>query len=397
MPENSSRPNPLLEQRFEQLTQGFLAFCQSDSLLPEELHNPPVFFNAPQVKKLMTFTDDHEEFMPALLETLAQIGQMSIYRGSLLGYLIGLFGEKGYSNPQTDAALVDFYHQVLQLNEQYVVAACRRLGVEPRQLAEDDALAQRLDILPPAGAAPNQPQLQQAWCAFSPLSFGLMSRLAASRPAREKMRGYNANGRLPSLCRLLSEWHDAVGYIPYMLDVAEDELALIIAPATGRGVEVRLQQIDSNNVFFTLLQFALYHKNLLNALGAGPFTYDPVIEKIALHQPVDEEEYPEQLSQQGCLGYYNWRAMGTAGIFGGRFDEMQAVWGEGCFAEIPRLNGRPVILVGKPQILRSWGQAFVSGTHSNLQPSVEILRELSPAEVQLCLAEIQSASRHQSN
>ena len=92
MPENSSRPNPLLEQRFEQLTQGFLAFCQSDSLLPEELHNPPVFFNAPQVKKLMTFTDDHEEFMPALLETLAQIGQMSIYRGSLLGYLIGLFG-----------------------------------------------------------------------------------------------------------------------------------------------------------------------------------------------------------------------------------------------------------------------------------------------------------------
>ena len=397
MPENSSRPNPLLEQRFEQLTQGFLAFCKSDSLLPEELHNPPVFFNAPQVKKLMTFTDDHEEFMPALLETLAQIGQMSIYRGSLLGYLIGLFGEKGYSNPQTDAALVDFYHQVLQLNEQYVVAACRRLGVEPRQLAEDDSLAQRLDILPPAEAAPNQPQLQQAWCAFSPLSFGLMSRLAASRPAREKMRGYNANGRLPSLCRLLSEWHDAVGYIPYMLDVAEDELALIIAPATGRGVEVRLQQIDSNNVFFTLLQFALYHKNLLNALGAGPFTYDPVIEKIALHQPVDEEEYPEQLSQQGCLGYYNWRAMGTAGIFGGRFDEMQAVWGEGCFAEIPRLNGRPVILVGKPQILRSWGQAFVSGTHSNLQPSVEILRELSPAEVQLCLAEIQSASRHQSN
>ncbi len=328
---------------------------------------------------------------------MAQIGQMSIYRGSLLGYLIGLFGEKGYSNPQTDAALVDFYHQVLQLNEQYVVAACRRLGVEPRQLAEDDSLAQRLDILPPAEAAPNQPQLQQAWCAFSPLSFGLMSRLAASRPAREKMRGYNANGRLPSLCRLLSEWHDAVGYIPYMLDVAEDELALIIAPATGRGVEVRLQQIDSNNVFFTLLQFALYHKNLLNALGAGPFTYDPVIEKIALHQPVDEEEYPEQLSQQGCLGYYNWRAMGTAGIFGGRFDEMQAVWGEGCFAEIPRLNGRPVILVGKPQILRSWGQAFVSGTHSNLQPSVEILRELSPAEVQLCLAEIQSASRHQSN
>ncbi len=46
MPENSSRPNPLLEQRFEQLTQGFFAFCQSDSLLPEELHNPPVFFNA---------------------------------------------------------------------------------------------------------------------------------------------------------------------------------------------------------------------------------------------------------------------------------------------------------------------------------------------------------------
>lgn len=393
MSENSPRPNPLLEQRFEQLAQGFLAFCQSDALLPNELQTPPVFFNAPQVKKLLTFTDDHEEFMPALLETLAQIGQMSIYRGSLVGYLIGLFGEKGYDSGQTDAALVDFYQRVVQLNEQYVAAACRRLGVEPRQLAEDDALLKRLDILPPAEAAPGQPQLQQAWCAFSPLSFGMMSRLAASRPARERMRSHNANGRLPSLCRLLSEWHEAVGYIPYMLDLAEDETALVIAPATGRGVEVRLQQIDSNNLFFTLLQFALYHKNLLNALDAGPFTYDPVIEKIALHQPVDEEEYPQQLYQQGCLGYYNWRAMGTAGIFGGRFDEMQAVWGEGCFAEVPRLNGRPVILVGRPQILRSWGQAFVASTHINLQPSVEILRELSQAEVQLCLTEIQSASR----
>ena len=67
---------------------------------------------------------------------------------------------------------------------------------------------------------------------------------------------------------------------------------------------------------------------------------------------------------------------------------MQTVWGEGIFREIPQLNGQTLILVGKPQIQRSWSGAFVAGTHINLRPQVEILRELDAAEVQQWLKTI---------
>lgn len=152
----------------------------------------------------------------------------------------------------------------------------------------------------------------------------------------------------------------------------------MLSPSTRQGVEVQLRQLDSNNLFFTLLQFALYHQNLLEALGAAEFNYQPLIEKLALHEPIPPEEYPEHIYEQGCLGYYNWQALRPDGSF----DEMQAVWGEGVFQEIPQLNGRTLLLVGRPQIQRSWGGAFVTGTHINLQPQVQILRRLPEAEVQ---------------
>ena len=43
---------------------------------------------------------------------------------------------------------------------------------------------------------------------------------------------------------------------------------------------VSLEEIDSNNVFFTLLQFTLYHEGLLKELGAQGFEYREVVERI---------------------------------------------------------------------------------------------------------------------
>lgn len=384
-----------VQQQFAQLLQSFLEYCRSDNLLPGELEQQELFFNAPQVKNLISFGAENNEFLPPLVAALAEITEMPAYRGSLVGFLIGLYAENGVSNPQTDLALAEFYLHSTELTSEYLWHACQYLGVEPVKLAagtndneqeEDERrqLIERLRALPPDLLLMKLPQAVQAWYALSPLSFGMMSRLAGNRELRDFFRARNDGEWLHGLCSLLSEWHEAIGYIPYMLDLQEEGRALVIAPATGRGVEVRLQQIDNNNQFFTLLQFALRRQNLLEALGAAPFRYQPLIERLAQHEPVPPEEYPEQIYEQGCLGYYNWQALRPDG----RFEEMQAVWGEGIFREIPQLNGQTLILVGKPQIQRSWSGAFVTGTHINLRPQVEILRELDAAEVQQWLKTI---------
>ena len=388
---NFSDNSPDVKRQFAKHLQTFLAYCYRTDLSPEELEQPNLFFNAPQVKNLLSFGAENQDFLPPLVAALAEIKEMPAYRASLVGYLIGLYAENGLSNPKTDMALAEFYLQNTEQVSEYLWQACRSLGVEPANLAASagvdeqteerrQALIERLrNLTSELSEIPQMPeQAIQAWHGLSPLSFGMMSRLAASQNLRDFFRQHNDGEWLHGLCSLLSEWHEAVGFIPYMLDLQEEHTALVLSPSTRQGVEVKLRQIDSNNLFFTLLQFALYHQNLLKSLGAAEFNYQPLIEKLALHEPIPPEEYPEHIYEQGCLGYYNWRALRPDG----HFDEMQAVWGEGIFQEIPQLNGRTLLLVGRPQIQRSWGGAFVTGTHINLQPQVQILRLLPEAEVQ---------------
>ena len=102
-----------------------------------------------------------------------------------------------------------------------------------------------------------------------------------------------------------------------------------------------------------------------------------MIERIALHEPVEEEEWPEQVYESGCFGYYTYPALQSDG----RYNEMGAVWGEGTLFEVPKLEGRYIILLTKPNIQRSWGNAFVASTHSRLRPNVKLIRKLSKEEV----------------
>lgn len=383
---------------FDKLLPDFLAYCHSESLTLGELEQPKVFFEAPPVQRLLNFGAENPSVQMEIVAALAQIEQMPPLRGSLAGYLIGLYGENGMSSKQTDLALAKFYLNALDLCSEYLWLACQYLGIEPSELianadvAEErrQELIKRIQALPPDVAAFHQPEAMQAWRALSPLSFGMMSRLAASRELRDFFRQHNEEGRLFGMCSLLAEWHDAIGFIPYMLDLQEEGLALVISPAARRGVEVYVSQIDSNNLFFTLLQMELYHHNLLEALGGLPFNYNPLIEKIAKHEPLSESEWPEHIQEQGYLGYYAWPALRADGSF----DDRQPVWGEGIFADIPKLGGQTIVLVGAPQISRSWGNAFVAGCHKNLRPQVQIRRELEPDEVRQWLAEIRRANQN---
>ena len=260
------------------------------------------------------------------------------------------------------------------LCEQYISLACRRIGATPEQLEEDDDLIEAFGELSPEEIRKEEPAPAMAWMGISMLSLGLMSRISSSRPLRDLLR---SKDRIAERCYYLDNFCDTVGFVPRVLDMVEEETVLLLSPATGNGVEVSLHEIDSNNIFFTLLQFTLYHEDLLEFLGAQKFQYREVIERIALHEPVEEEEWPEQVYESGCFGYYTYPALQSDGCY----NEMGAVWGEGTLFEVPKLEGRYIILLTKPNIQRSWGNAFVASTHSRLRPNVKLIRKLSKEEV----------------
>lgn len=289
---------------------------------------------------------------------------------------------------RTDLALAAFFQQVLGLCEKYMELVCRRLGASPEKLAEDEDLQERLYEFPPISLLEQAPELVKAWMGIPMLSLGLMSRICSIRPLRDLLRD---GEQIAERCEFLGNYRDTVGFIPHILNMVEQETVLLLSPEKGTGVEVSLEEIDSNNVFFTLLQFTLYHEGLLKELGAQHFEYREVVERIALHEPVGEEEWPENLYENGCFGYYTYPALQQDG----RYNEMGAVWGEGTLYEVPKLDSRFVILLTKPSIHRSWGNAFVTSTHSQLLPRVELVRRLSKEEVSKWLEKVYKANRIQ--
>ena len=372
-----------LQEDFSKAQQDFLAYAKSSELLHGELEEASVFFQASVVQNLIAFGAEHNEFLEQIAETFSAIGSMDIYRGCLTGYLIGLYGESEITSENADRALAAFFQHVLGLCEQYMALVCQRIGATVEQLEEDDVLAEKFYQFSPDSLWEEEPTLVKAWMGISMLSLGLMSRISSSRPLRELLRSAD---RIAERCFYLDSYCDTVGFVPHILNMVEEETVLLLSPATKNGVEVSLREIDSNNLFFTLLQFTLYHEHLLKPLGAQPFTYREVVERIARHEPVEEEEWPEQLYESGCFGYYTYPALQPDGSY----NEMGTVWGEGTLYEVPKLDGRYVILLTKPNIQRSWGNAFVTSTHSRLQPEVKLIRRLSKEETEEWLEKIRA-------
>lgn len=363
-----------LQQDFELIRKEFLAHAKAPVVFGGNSAPEASFFQSPAVQNLISFGAENNEFLDSIVDTFAEIGEMDAYNGCLTGYLIGLYGESEITNEKTDKALAIFFERVLGLCEQYIALACRRIGAAPEQLEEDDGLLEAFGELSPEDMRKEAPEPAMAWMGIGMLALGLMSRISSSRPLRELLRSMD---RIPERCSYLDSYCENVGFVPHVLNMVEEETVLLLSPATGNGVEVSLHEIDSNNIFFTLLQFTLYHEDLLEALGAQKFQYREVIERIARHEPVEEKEWPEQVYESGCFGYYTYPALQPDGSY----NEMGAVWGEGTLYEVPKLDGRYVILLTKPNIQRSWGNAFVTSTHSQLQPDVKLIRRLSKEEV----------------
>lgn len=373
-----------LQKQFSKAQQDFLAFARNPALLQKGPEQERVFFQASAVKNLIAFGAEHNEFLEHITETFSHISEMDIYYGCLTGYLIGLYGESGITSEHTDNALGAFFQQALALCEQYMALVCQRIGTTVEQLEEDEAFTEAFYQFSPDSLLEEAPAPVKAWMGIGMLSMGLMSRISSSRPLRELLRSAD---RIAERCYYLDNYCDTIGFVPHILNMVEEETVLLLSPAAKNGVEVSLREIDSNNLFFTLLQFALYHEHLLEPLGAQPFTYREVVERIARHEPVQEEEWPEQLYESGCFGYYTYLALQPDGTY----NEMGTVWGEGTLYEVPKLDGRYVILLTKPNIQRSWGNAFVSSTHSQLRPEVKLIRRISREETEEWLEKIYAA------
>ncbi len=178
----------------------------------------------------------------------------------------------------------------------------------------------------------------------------LLQRLAADQRLRDALRPLS--DATPG-----AQWLWGLALVPL-----EETFVFVDAPSQ-RAFEVLVDGVASN--------FELH--SLLDAALAGPLGHPPphadVLDCLSGRGPQSVERQSE-----GRWNLCTWRAavFGTTPV-----PHAHWVWNEGRPADIPRFEGRRLVLATPPAYPRSW---TTSRTYEALVPRVQLLRELTAAD-----------------
>jgi hypothetical protein len=214
------------------------------------------------------------------------------------------------------------------------------------------------------------------------LCLATMAHLCRDRGVRQEVRG--RHGVPPSLERA-EERVPHTWFVRTVLELIDDLELLVLAPGPRRGFVVRADGVRTCFHLFTLLQGALIGDPANGWLTADP--EDPDVLAIATGQA----PHLKILAARQRFHFHNCSALAPDGTL--RQDLRSTLWGEASPAEIPRHDGRSVVLLGPPVLGgRSWDTNFFAAIHDALRSSVTVIAQLTQEEVASALAGLAASS-----
>ena len=360
----------------------FYTYVRTTPCSVAECRDDAVFFTAPPVRDLLDLCEQRSELSNHLVADLGNhLTELDPFRACLCGLLIGRYGERGAGSADADRALAGRFLYTLNACLQSIELICERRSIPVEKLLD------RPEALPHCLCAlfATDPEPAMASFGMGSLATGLLSRLAASRPLRDRLR---QEKQVIPFCEGFGELFDpALVSLPGLLNMAEEGTVILLSLERRVGVEAAFRQVDSNFLLFTLLQNLFHREGLLERFGAPKFVYDPVLDKLSRHLPLSKKErVPDLLEDNAGFDYYAPSALRADG----RFDILHLVWGEGSPCTLPQLDGKNLLLLAPLTLPRRWGEEFILGSHPQLRPAATITRLLDEAEVASLTARIRT-------
>jgi hypothetical protein len=221
---------------------------------------------------------------------------------------------------------------------------------------------------------------ERASAAFSPEDRGTLIRLPLfsdalcvvmerSKEVRKAVR--RDRGFVDDVWSFRDQGTDTPALVSKLLAVLDDADLLVLHPLARRGYFVRVAGICHNFQFHTLLADALIGDPAAGWLsGRRP---DSRVAAMARDQPFDPDAPPAEAS----FHLQTWHAIrpdGTHDTDPAAF----ALWHEGTPADIPRIEGMPVVVLSPVTVPRTWR---VPRTWPEMVGELAVVGKLSPEQV----------------
>ncbi|WP_188191729.1 hypothetical protein [Nonomuraea sp. SYSU D8015] len=347
-----------------------------DQLLDELFHaadarDPARFFDV--LPRLYAAAQEAEQ--PALSAALARLGDLfervPLRIGARLGVLCGALAELGGDPAPVAEPLVNELSDCLELAGRFAAAWRTATGDEPPEPVDDDhawteATAARLTAAPLTRE--QAVELTDAWSFAQMRALPVMSVLQLSPRVRTALPGRER--LIAALGTVLDERAD-LEFLAGLLRVLDDERLIVLHRPSGRGYEVVIGGIGDNFQLHTLLADALSGPAADGLLeGVRP---EPAWVRAAVEGPVERDAPPVRGQFNLVDAYGKW------------------IWNEGRPADIPRLNGVRVVVLGPPPYERSWSPGRM---YPMMRPSMRLRRILPPEEAAAWLAKVAPEGNH---
>jgi hypothetical protein len=302
------------------------------------------------------------ELDAALVPILAAIAdpQRSLAGTNVLAIVAGAMAESGAKPPPLMRALLPRLATYLKAYARFqgqCDAAVQAQGLE----AEGDvpkSIQNAVAQADPAGGA--------AWMGRDCWTQPTLACLCRSAEARAMVRAEAG---------LLELAYETIGYDTLLgeaLAILDDEPLLVLHPSTHQGFEVRCSAV-TNNSDLEIVLAALLFRTWRSGPRDGIRTRRP---SKAVISALDRGGHDTPLYQSEW-NKYDWRAAGLAGIDASPQSDFW-IWNEGRPADIPKIDGRRIIIFGPCSYPRSWSVHRMFGP---LRPFAQLERALPRSQV----------------
>lgn len=210
----------------------------------------------------------------------------------------------------------------------------------------------------------------------------MLKTLCHSQEARTRIK---QNATLTGAVERFQDEFDNLSWLSKLIKVLDNEELIVLHPETRRGYRILIGGIGTNFELHVLLMDAL----IGNAWQGWIPGKRPAKDAVASIKTVLKDA--GRITIQGQFNLVNWMGLQPDNTLGNSFSPESSrywIWNEGTPADIAQLDGKRIVLLGKPPYNRSWngGRAF-----QTMHPLLEVQGKLSPEEYEAWISKIRQA------
>lgn len=328
----------------------------------EELGNQKLLQSCPEFGEAVGASINGGTLIDYTKELSGRLGEMDIYKASLLSNFIGFACEKE-NDASAGAGIIELFAR--SCTKVYEIFS----GMD----GEDTDSPVPDDIREICGGNKEQ---AAAYYGFDVLCVSAMAFLTRDASLRKLL----ADTGVAEAVRYLSEetvespYLRSIHYVNYMLFTCSDLKLLVLYPEKKKGFYASANDLNNSFHLLFLLEEQIY-KKLGAEYGMREFYAHGSLVSLA------HGEYPDDCWDKHYSTYFmecNYAAARHDNFE--KDDVMSLIWGEMPPESIPRINGRAVIVLFGNGINRGFSPEFLAVPHEALKPYVEIERELDREE-----------------